>query len=105
MAKLTKAEQPFVIVTWEDAKADFDTVTMLDAHLTHEPAIMLTAGWLLIENAKGVSVACERCPEDDTYRARTFIPAGCNPKVVPYKLTRARPRKESPSSSSGDPQS
>lgn len=64
-----------VQVTWHDAwVGTTEMETIQDAKLKHKPALMATVGWLLIDDEAGVSVANERCPEEDSYRGRTFIP-------------------------------
>lgn len=66
---------PFVKVVWNDAwgKAE-DNVNLENVAATHDPVVVTTLGWLLLSDAKGVSLANEFY--EDYYRGRTFIPRG-----------------------------
>lgn len=85
-----------VKVLWLDAWIDTEAFVTLDAvHAKHKPMPIETIGWLLVDDEKGVSVANERCLEDEgSYRGRTFIPRAMIVKVEPFKKVR-RPRTQS----------
>lgn len=71
-----------VRVTWHDAHATATDVYTKAKH--HAPAVMYTVGWLLDDDGIGVSVACERYPDDVlgwNYRGHTFIPRGIVVKI------------------------
>lgn len=86
----------FVLVLWDDAHADFDTVTLDDAHVKHRPELMVTAGWLIRQDSEGISLAAEFCPSDSTYRARSFIPGVLVKDIIPVRLPKSRPRNAQP---------
>ncbi len=95
MAKAKPHEPPFAVVTWRDAHSNFDSMSVADARQAHKPTIMLTAGWLLIEDDGGVSISPEFCPSDSTYRGITYIPREIIVHVTKHSLTKLRtPRKE-----------
>lgn len=92
---MTTKEPQFVIVQWLDAWGkEEDEATLDDAHESHKATPMETAGWLLRDDAKGVSVFCERYGDSPRYRGRTFIPRSMVVEVQPYKLTKPRKPKE-----------
>ena len=70
-----------VIVSWNDAQATATRVYVKERD--HVPTVMHTVGWLLDQDDRGVSVACERFEEDGqwSYRGHTFVPAGMLIKV------------------------
>jgi hypothetical protein len=87
----------FVLVKWEDAfVSGTESIKVSDAHLRHRPSLQETAGWLLIDDEVGVSIANERCLDegDEEYRGRTFIPRSLVKSVTPVNLT--KPRKPKP---------
>lgn len=67
---------PLVIVTWHDANATATEVYTKAKH--HAPAVLLTVGWLVENDERGVSLCCERNQDDAEpwYRGHTFIPKG-----------------------------
>lgn len=69
-----------VMVTWSDAHGHDG---YYDADADHKPVKMFTIGWLVKEDASGISLACERHKEGRVWRYRggTFIPAGMIVKV------------------------
>ena len=89
----------FVAVVWLDAwKSSTDDVTLKTIDETHKPARMETRGWLLKQDDSGVQIANERCldEEDQSYRGRTYIPAGMLVSVEDFPKKRAT-RKKAPS--------
>ncbi|MGE3341516.1 MAG: hypothetical protein AB7J46_06505 [Candidatus Altimarinota bacterium] len=94
-------ELPFVACVWNDAWVDgTEAVAVSDVHLKHKASVHITTGWLLYKNDEGVSVANEFCPDDETYRGRTYIPAGMIVDIKEFKLTIPRkPRPKKPEAS------
>lgn len=90
------SEPQFVICSWLDAYGDAtEEATVDNAHQQHKAVRMETAGWLLRQDAHGVSLFNERCIDGNevVYRGKTFIPHGMVVKVQPFKLTKPRPPK------------
>ena len=83
---------PLVIVEWDDAWTDEQTVTLEDVRASHKPMVVTTIGWLLLEDEVGVSLANEFY--GGTYRGRTFILRSMVKSVTPYVLTKPRKKKE-----------
>lgn len=79
---------PIVAVTWLDAHGSAtDTYGIGDIpHYAHE---LVTLGWLLRDDATGVSISNEYCGDQD-YRGVTFIPKAL---VKDIKILKA-PRKK-----------
>lgn len=78
-----------VLVIWEDAWQDQENfATLHGVTSTHNPMVVQTMGWLLVDDATGISVANERSSEDgkDTYRGRTFIPRAMVVSVNPFRM-------------------
>lgn len=80
---------PLVLVIWLDAwvRAD-EPVSLTDVALSHKPTKVHTLGWLLQDDAIGVSLANEEY--DGTFRGRTFIPRAMIETVERHKLAKAR---------------
>lgn len=90
----------FVIVTWLDAWVDgTGAVTLKDVKETHKPELIQTAGWLLLNDEEGISIANELC-SDGSYRGRTFILKGMIKSVTPFNLVKIRKQKPCLDSSS-----
>ena len=82
---------PFVCISWADAWCDAtEAVALSDVKLKHKASIHETTGWLLYQDGEGVSVANEFCPEDETYRGRTFIPASMLNAVTILNLSKKK---------------
>ena len=79
---------PLVIVVWDDAWTDEQSVTIEDVRASHKPVVVTTIGWLLLDDEVGVSIANEFY--GGTYRGRTFILRSMVKSVTPFKLARAR---------------
>jgi len=62
---------PLVLVIWRDAYFDFELADIEDARPDY---LVQTAGFLLSEGPRFVSLAQEVLPDDDGYRAVTHIP-------------------------------
>ena len=85
-----------VLVSWDDAWGDTDGfATLHGIQQTHHPMLVQTLGWLLQDDATGISIANEQSTADGqpTYRGRTFIPRAMVQSVTPFKMTTPRPRK------------
>ena len=87
---------PLVVVTWNDAWIDgTEPVLMSEVHIEHKPKVITTIGWLLKDDERGVSIACEHYDDDKTFRGRTFIPRGMVQSVTPHVLAKPRKKKQS----------
>lgn len=77
---------------WQD-QDNFTTAHGIAA--THGPMPVQTIGWLLLDDAVGISIANEQSTQDgaDVFRGRTFVPRAMIVKVTPYRLTKARQQK------------
>ncbi len=65
--------KPLVVVEWDDACCHEEG----GSEPTHKPVRMVTAGWLLKEDANGVSLASGYEKEDpESWDSEYFIPAG-----------------------------
>lgn|SRR3990167_7295217 len=85
-----------VDVIWNDAWVEgTEFVTEDVVKDTHFPWVVTTTGWLLQEDAAGVSLANEHCFVDGhtRYRGRTFIPRamvlGVTPVLKPRRTRKA----------------
>lgn len=85
---------PLVVVVWHDAWVREDPVALIDAPMHHIPTEVTTIGWVLHQDAVGISLANEYY--DESWRGRTFIPAGMIQSVTPFKLARPRLVKLAP---------
>lgn len=86
-----------VVVVWDDAWQDQDNfATEHGVRATHTAMPVQTIGWLIVDDATGVSVANERSTDagSEVYRGRTFVPRAMVRSVTPFKLTRPRKKKE-----------
>jgi hypothetical protein len=89
-------QPPLVKVTWADAYGDKeDEVNLEGASAAHTAEIMHTVGWLVHEDALGVSVCNEKYATRPTFRGRTFIPAAMVREVTPLaeKKKRRSPKR------------
>ena len=64
---------PLCVVFWDDAVEHSDNST---AEPYHQPAQQVTAGWLLKNDKKGVSLAIEYAENEQGVRGEAFIPSG-----------------------------
>lgn len=88
----------FVEVEWDDAWVDDDNFQSAHAMtLTHQPMRVRTRGWLIVDDATGVSLANEISTEitsgAEVFRGRTFILRSMVRSVTPYKMVKARKPK------------
>lgn len=104
-------KQPdFVIVEWHDAWADNEEFVKTDkVDENHKPAVIETAGWLLVDNEVGLSIFNERAPQEGCWRGRTFVPRGMLVSLERVKLTKARAKskriRQTPSEATPEPTS
>ena len=87
---------PLVIVEWHDAWSDeANFATAHGVKSTHEPMVVRTLGYVLVDDETGISVVAERSVQDghDVFRGRTFIPRAMVKSVTSYKLSKPRQRK------------
>lgn len=85
-----------VLIEWNDAWQDQENfATVHGVKQTHEPLLVRTLGWVLVDDATGVSLANERSSADgkDTYRGRSFIPRAMIITVTPFNITKTRVKK------------
>ena len=88
---------PLVIVEWQDAWSDeANFATAHGVKSTHEPMVVRTLGYVLVDDETGISVVAERSVQDghDVFRGRTFIPRAMVKSVTPYKLSKPRRIRE-----------
>lgn len=78
---------PIVAISWDDAHGNA-TACYSQHEIPHAPVKVTTIGWLLREDAAGVSVANEYCSDGD-YRGVTFIPIGM---ITARKTISKKPR-------------
>lgn len=71
---------PLVVVAWHDS---FFENVMNDADDTRDDYLVLTAGYLIAETDKRVSVAHEVLPNDDGFRAVTHIQRSAVETITP----------------------
>jgi len=82
---------PLVVVEWKDAWIDgSDPVNLADVKASHKPKIIVTLGYLLLQDEVGVSLANEYYQDEDVYRGRTFIYAPMLVSVKEHSLVKAR---------------
>jgi hypothetical protein len=92
-----QTKRELVIVEWLDAWQDQDNfATAHGIASTHGPMPIQTIGWLITDDAVGVSVACEQSTQDgqDVFRGRTFVPRAMVKSVTPFNLTKPRTKKK-----------
>jgi hypothetical protein len=75
-------EFPLVLVTWRDAWFDFDEPDPEDARADY---LVSTAGFLVRQGPRFVSVAQEILPDGDGFRAVTHIPVAVVEKISPLR--------------------
>ena len=63
--------KPITLVHWDDAHGNTDTFNDID--LDHKPWRFTTIGFLIKDDAKGISLAMD-VTEDGVYRDHRFIP-------------------------------
>lgn len=87
-----------MIVKWDDAYSPLGSEVTNDENLdeVHKPLEMLTVGWLLRDNLKGITICSENCGDGD-YRNRTFIPRALVTSV--RRLTKGKKLHPDPSPS------
>lgn len=86
---------PLVVVEWDDAWVDgSDPVNLADAASSHKPKTIVTLGWVLKDDERGISLANEHYADEDTYRGRTFIPRAMVRSTTPFKLAKIRNKGE-----------
>lgn len=102
---MTYPHKQIVIVVWDDAHGNAHREVTED-ELPHRPIIMKTLGWLLRDDATGVSVANELAYDADSqcYRGHSFIPRGMIRSVTPFNLTSVRRSRREKTSDSPDSQ-
>jgi hypothetical protein len=88
---MTPDNLKLVLVEWDDAWTDNEPVTQATAHHTHDPYRITTLGWMLVDDAKGITLVNEFY--DGAYRGKTFIPRGLVVKVTEHTLTKPRKPK------------
>ena len=84
---------PLVLCIWHDANVGGDdAVTLENVAAYHKPTIVHTLGWLLKDDADGVTIVNEFY--DNTYRGRTFVPRPMIVDVIYHKLSKfPKPRR------------
>jgi hypothetical protein len=80
---------PLVTVKWNDAHTA-EATQYAPSDVPHAPLVIETVGWLLREDASGVSLANERL-DNSQYRGYTFVPAGMIVSITP--IIKPRPKR------------
>lgn len=84
---------PLVVLEWDDAWVDgAEPVNLSEVHVQHKPKVIITLGYVLLDNDIGISLASEYYKDEDVYRGRTFVPRLMVKSVKPYQLTSPRKR-------------
>ncbi len=82
-------KRPIVQVTWIDSHGGSnDQYTEQD--IPHEPAVIKTIGWLLRDDAVGISIANENC-DDSEWRGHTLI---LRALITNVKYVTSKPKTE-----------
>lgn len=82
-----------ILVTWDDAWQDQENfATLHGITQTHAPLPVQTMGWLLIDDATGISLANEQSSADGktTYRGRSFIPRAMITSVTLFGMQKRK---------------
>lgn len=91
---MSDSTRKFVSVMWSDAFASRATDAYTAEEVPHGVFQVETRGWLLKEDATGVSLACETYYNDAEkqweYRGHTFVPAQMVISVTPIPQPRKR---------------
>ena len=69
-----------VVVTWNDSWNDGSSNYNEISHITNGPMKLYDCGFLLRDDENGVTLACQRHPEDDArpwWKHILFIPRAC----------------------------
>lgn len=82
----------FVAVRWADAHSSGSVTEYADHELPHRSVHYQTYGFLLRQDATGVTLASEHSDEA-TYRGVCFIPAAMVTEILPLTLTKKRPKR------------
>ncbi len=80
---------PLVIVTWHDAWFDFDEVDPEEARTDY---LVTTVGFLARRGPRFISIAQERLPEGDGFRAITHIPLSVVESIASLRVPEAEER-------------
>ena len=73
---MTLPKHTFALVLWHDAHspAAGDTYTATSISEVHGSLPVLTAGWVLRDNADGISLAAEWYVDEPDFRGVTYVP-------------------------------
>ena len=82
---------PVVIVEWLDAVDWESPIALAEVGTRHRPEKVLSIGWLLKDDADGVTIGCEYY--DEMFRRTEFIPRVNIKAVTPYHLAKPRAKK------------
>ena len=80
-----------MLVSWNDANTDSEPVTLATVTSVHKPYLVHTLGWLLFEDAAGLTLVTEYY--EDAFRGRTYIPRAMVESIVQYSLTKKRQKR------------
>ena len=85
----------FIMVFWMDAHSPSagDSYTKTSVGEVHGSLPVLTSGWLLREDAEGVTVASEWYVDEATFRGLTHVPAGMVREIVRLKLPTTKKKR------------
>ena len=85
-------KHPFALVLWNDAHspASGDSYTVTSIAEVHGSLPVLTAGWVLRDDASGISLAAEWYVEEPNFRGLTYIPRAMVVEVQRLAMPRQR---------------
>ena len=93
------------MVRWLDAHTDTQRqIWSLEELQDHNPLVVETVGWVLVESPKGITLGQERITGEDgsfSYRNVGFIPKGMIVGVFPLVPRSQRPKSLYPNPSKG----
>lgn len=86
---------PLVLIEWNDASFDANAVDEDTVDAVHKPTVVLTLGWVLRDNERGITVVTEKY--EGQYRGRTTVLRENIINVYPFKLATRTEKKEAKS--------
>ena len=92
----------FVAVKWQDAHCISGATEMAEHEIPHAPALYTAYGFVLRNDAVGVTIANEVSGEN-TYRSINFIPAGMIVEIQPLTVKATKPPQSKKAAESSKP--
>lgn len=80
-----------VLAVWDDAQSS-GIAPVSPADVPHRASVMQTVGWVLRDDAEGISIANERCMDEgeEYYRGNTFILRVLIRSITPLNVSRRK---------------